>query len=115
MFNWINFGIEALAIILSVGALLLVFVLLNKLASVAEKKRKEMYVCPRCGSANIIHNKKSLNDTYFVASLQSNNFFTCMDCEFEGEFPLILKSDLKSFKKSLKNKDSKKRIPIKKV
>ena len=102
MIDWIALGVEALAIVLSVGALLLVFILLNKLAAKNERNRKDMFVCPRCGSSNIVHEKKGLSDTYFIASLRSNNFFICLDCDFKGEFPLVLKSELESFRKSLK-------------
>lgn len=104
MVDWAFIGIQALSIVLAVGAILLVFILLNRLAAKREKKRVDMYVCPICGSVNIIHEKKGPGDTYFIGSLRSNNNFICLDCNYDGVCPLILKSDLEKFRKDLKSK-----------
>jgi len=112
MVNLASIGFQVLSIVLSVGVILLVFILLNKLAAKREKKRVDMYVCPVCGGVNLIHEKKGPRDTYFIGSLRSNNDFICVDCNYEGVCPLILKSDLEKFRKDLK---SKKNITKKKV
>lgn len=104
MVDWVFIGIQTLSIVLSVGAMLLVFIFLNKLAAKREKKRVDMYACPICGGVNLIHEKKGPRDTYFIASLRSNNYFTCVDCNYEGVCPLILKSDIEKFRKDLKSK-----------
>lgn len=116
MADLIGLGIQALSIVLSVGVILLLFVLLHRLAARREKKRLDMYVCPTCGGINIVHEKKGPSDTYFIGSLRSSNHFVCLDCSYEGVCPLILKSELEAFRADLKNKkkDSKKELNTKK-
>ena len=104
MVDWAYIGIQALSIVLSVGVILLVFVLMHRLAARREKKRVDMYVCPQCGGANIVHQKQGPKDTPFIGSLRSSNYFVCVDCSYEGVCPLILKSELEEFRKNLKNK-----------
>lgn len=100
---------QALSIILSVSAILLVFYLLHRLAASREKRRVDMYVCPKCGSATIVHEKKGPSDTYFIGSLRSTNHFVCLDCSYEGVCPLILKTELEEFRRSLKSKSVEKK------
>jgi predicted RNA-binding Zn-ribbon protein involved in translation (DUF1610 family) len=104
MVDWISLGIQALSIVLSVAAILLVFVFMHKLAVKREKNRLDMYVCPTCGGTNIVHEKKGPKDTFFVGSLKSSNFFVCHDCKYEGACLLILKTELEDFRKDLKKK-----------
>lgn len=104
MIDWINILLEILSIILAVGSILLILFLMNKLAAINERKRKDTFICPKCGSLNIIH-EKGPSDTYFIASLKSRNYFSCVDCGYEGECPLILKSEVSSFQKTIKNKN----------
>lgn len=104
MVDWAFVGIQAVSIILSVGVILLVFVLMNRLAARREKSRVDMYICPNCGSANIMHQKQGPRDTPFIGSLRSSNIFVCVDCSYEGVCPLILKSELENFRNDLKKK-----------
>ena len=78
---------------------------MNKLAAINERRRKDTFICPKCGSLNILHEKKGPSDTYFIASLRSGNYFSCIDCGYEGECPLILKSEVSSFQKTIRNKN----------
>ncbi len=115
MIDWINLGLEITSIILAVGSILFVIYLLDKLAGINEKKKVDTYICPKCGSLNIIHEKKGPTDTYFIASLKSTNFFNCIDCGYKGECPIILKSEVIQFQKEIKDSKNNKNKTSKKI
>ena len=100
MVDWANVIIQGLAIILSLAAFIVLFIILHWLAK--HRNPKSVRVCPKCGSTNHIHLKKGPDDTYFVASIRGSNYYDCLDCNFSGVFPLIDKNKLDSFRKSLK-------------
>lgn len=102
MVDWANIVIQGLAIVLSLAAFVVLFIILHWIAK--KKNSNSVRVCPNCGSINHVHLKKGPNDTYFIASIRGSNYYDCLDCKFSGVFPVIDKDKLDDFRKSLNEK-----------
>ncbi|MFO8015598.1 MAG: hypothetical protein R6U32_00690 [Candidatus Woesearchaeota archaeon] len=65
-------------------------------------RRKEVRVCPKCGSARKSQSDDPNSGRSFAGGVSHSGHYRCMDCGYKGIFPVVDESELENFRKDLK-------------
>ena len=69
--------------------------------------KKDLMICPKCGSTNSRSLDKTPLGVKFLGGISPQMFYECLDCGYEGIFPIIDESDVKQYQTEIKNIHSK--------
>lgn len=86
-----------------------VFYLITKRAALKKAKNaKELFICPKCGSADLTYAEDLPAGTVFLGAISSTGKMLCNDCDYEGMAPQVDKDKVEDFRKNLKSSKRKK-------